>query len=178
MIAFKKKDLLDDLNEKQREAVEYFDSHLRIIAGAGTGKTKVLTRKILYLILEKKVDPSKILAVTFINKAAKEMKDRINSKYYDKQKVLFENVFTLHSFCAQVLRKYINLIGFSRNFPILDELDKKQVLQDLYVKNKITNYEVSYSNMAKYISWAKNNLLDEKEFNCWIRKAIQRRCSF
>lgn len=80
------------------------------------------------------------------------MKDRINSKYYDKQKVLFENVFTLHSFCAQVLRKYINLIGFSRNFPILDELDKKQVLQDLYVKNKITNHEVSYSNMAKYIS--------------------------
>lgn len=152
MIAFKKKDLLDDLNEKQREAVEYFDSHLRIIAGAGTGKTKVLTRKILYLILEKKVDPSKILAVTFTNKAAKEMKDRINSKYYDKQKVLFENVFTLHSFCAQVLRKYINLIGFSRNFPILDELDKKQVLQDLYVKNKITNHEVSYSNMAKYIS--------------------------
>ncbi|MFA7703474.1 ATP-dependent helicase [Mycoplasmopsis synoviae] len=170
MIAFKKKDLLDDLNEKQREAVEYFDSHLRIIAGAGTGKTKVLTRKILYLILEKKVDPSKILAVTFTNKAAKEMKDRINSKYYDKQKVLFENVFTLHSFCAQVLRKYINLIGFSRNFPILDELDKKQVLQDLYVKNKITNHEVSYSNMAKYISWAKNNLLDQKDLIAELEK--------
>ncbi|WP_084644110.1 ATP-dependent helicase [Mycoplasmopsis cricetuli] len=153
----KKIDVLNDLNKAQKEAVEYFDTPLRIIAGAGSGKTKVLTRKVAYLINDLKISPSKILAVTFTNKASEEMKTRI-SKYIENKEHL--KIYTFHSLCANILRKFIHLLGYPNNFLILDEVDKNQVISKIYKKIGLSQQEISYKNMIQYISWAKNNYYD------------------
>ncbi|VEU75917.1 ATP-dependent helicase [Mycoplasmopsis columboralis] len=157
----KKSDVLSDLNESQRSAVEYFDSPLRIIAGAGSGKTKVLTRKVTYLINDLGISASNILAVTFTNKACNEMKERI-TKYIENDKDL--KIFTFHSLCSSILRKHINLLGYPNDFLILDEVDKNQVLASLYKANDISVQELSYRNMIQYISWAKNHSYDIYQF--------------
>ncbi|WP_036464611.1 ATP-dependent helicase [Mycoplasmopsis sturni] len=156
----KKIDVLSDLNDSQREAVEYFDTPLRIIAGAGSGKTKVLTRKVTYLINDLGISPNNILAVTFTNKAANEMHERI-SKYIENTKDL--KIFTFHSLCTWILRKYINLLGYPNNFLIIDEVDKQQILADIYKKVGLSQEQVTYKNMIQYISYAKNNFLDVYE---------------
>ncbi|MEA4206172.1 3'-5' exonuclease [Mycoplasma sp. 1199] len=151
-----KPDLLSDLNEQQREAVEYFDSPLRIIAGAGSGKTRVLTRKIAYLINDLGVSYKNILALTFTNKAANEMKERVLqycSKSVDSDQL---KISTFHSFCAKLLRRKSKLIGFRENFIIVDDPDKIQILQGIYEKRGITSHDISYKTMIEYISWAKN----------------------
>ncbi|WP_117275310.1 ATP-dependent helicase [Mycoplasmopsis edwardii] len=158
----KKVDLLSDLNEKQRQAVEYFDKPLRIIAGAGTGKTKVLTRKVAYLINDLNVSPKSILAVTFTNKAAKEMINRIE-KYCQQIKEKL-NVLTFHSFCTTILRNDIRELGYRREFYIIDEHDKEQIFKKIYSKLEITTHEISYKTTAQYISWAKNFSEDPNEF--------------
>ncbi|VEU64801.1 ATP-dependent helicase [Mycoplasmopsis cynos] len=158
----KKIDLLSDLNEKQREAVVFFEAPLRIVAGAGTGKTKVLTRKVAYLINDLNVPPSAILAVTFTNKAAKEMISRIE-KYCQQNKEKL-NVLTFHSFCTSVLRKEIRVLGYHTDFYIVDENDKEQIFKRIYNKLEITPHEISYKTSAQYISWAKNFSEDPAEF--------------
>ncbi|SJZ43355.1 ATP-dependent helicase [Mycoplasmopsis verecunda] len=150
-----KVDLLSDLNKKQREAVKYFDSPLRIIAGAGSGKTRVLTRKIAYLINDLGVRPKNILAVTFTNKAANEMKQRV-IQYTDKSLKNELKISTFHSFCAEFLRKHIRLLGYHNDFLIIDEPDKNQILGNIYRKLDISSHDISYKTMIEYISYAKN----------------------
>ncbi|AKF40932.1 ATP-dependent DNA helicase [Mycoplasmopsis canis UFG4] len=158
----RKVDLLSDLNEKQKQAVVYFDKPLRIIAGAGTGKTKVLTRKVAYLINDLGISPHSILAVTFTNKAAKEMISRIE-KYCQNNKDTL-NVQTFHAFCTSILRQDIRQLGYRKDFYIIDEHDKEQIFKKIYNKLEITAHEISYKTTAQYISWAKNYSEDPNEF--------------
>ena len=132
---------LDDLNDKQKEAVLYNDGPLLIIAGAGAGKTKTLTTKIAYLIEEEQVSPYNILAITFTNKAAKEMKDRIFMQIGDIAKKL--QVSTFHSFGLKLLRENVGVLGYDRNFVIMDSDDSltvvKKILKDMDYDPKIYN---------------------------------------
>ncbi|WLP85853.1 ATP-dependent helicase [Mycoplasma seminis] len=157
-----KVDLLSDLNLQQKEAVEYFDSPLRIIAGAGSGKTRVLTRKIAYLINDLGVRPKNILAMTFTNKAANEMKQRVLN-YTNKSLKSELKISTFHSFCAELLRKHIRLLGFHNDFLIVDEPDKIQILGNIYRKREISSHDISYKSMIEYISYAKNMELTREE---------------
>ena len=132
---------LEELNDKQKEAVLYNDGPLLIIAGAGAGKTKTLTTKITYLIEEKNVSPYNILAITFTNKAAKEMKDRIYMQIGDLSKKL--QVSTFHSFGLKLLRENYSILGYDKNFVIMDSDDSqtvvKKIIKDMGYDPKIYN---------------------------------------
>ena len=112
---------IDNLNDKQKEAVLYNDGPLLIIAGAGAGKTKTLTTKIAYLIEEKYATPYNVLAITFTNKAAKEMKDRLYAMLGDVAKKI--QVSTFHSSGLKLLRENFELLGYDRNFVIMNSDD-------------------------------------------------------
>ncbi len=109
---------LKSLNSTQKSAVEAIDGPVLIFAGAGSGKTRVLTHKLVYLVNEGLFNPEEILAVTFTNKAAKEMKDRVMKLL--KTKELHLSIGTFHSICAKILREDIKLLGFSNHFAIYD----------------------------------------------------------
>ena len=117
---------LKNLNEKQKEAVLSLDGPLLIVAGAGSGKTKVLISRIAHIIEKKKAYPNQILAVTFTNKAAKEMQDRI-SKILKKGAVGLPWLGTFHSVCAKLLRKHARAINLNSNFTIIDQDDQVKV---------------------------------------------------
>ena len=133
--------MLDELNDKQKEAVLYNDGPLLIIAGAGAGKTKTLTTKIAYLIEEKHVSPYNILAITFTNKAAKEMKDRLFKVVGNDVKKL--TVSTFHSFGLKLLRENYERLGYDKNFVIMDSDDSltvvKKIIKDMGYDPKIYN---------------------------------------
>lgn len=157
-----KENYLDDLNAAQREAVTYVEGPLLVYAGAGSGKTKVITYKIAYLIDAIEIRPFQILAVTFTNKAAQEMKERTEKIINEDIKDLY--IGTFHSICARILRKEIKLIGFDSNFSILDEDDSmsviKEIMKDLNIDPKYVNpYEIK-----DRISKAKMNLINAEEF--------------
>ena len=126
-------DLLKGLNNKQLEAVEHFGSPLLVLAGAGSGKTKVLTTKIAYAVLEKNVNEYEILAITFKNKAGKEMKERIENIF--KRDISSMWIGTFHSICSKILRFNIEKIGYSNNFTIYDRDDQKLVLKEIFKQN-------------------------------------------
>ena len=113
----------DTLNEKQREAVLHTEGPLLILAGAGSGKTRVLTHRIAYLIEEKGVNPWNILAITFTNKAAGEMRDRVD--FLVKSGAASVWVSTFHSLCVRILRRFIDYLGYENNFTIYDSDDQK-----------------------------------------------------
>lgn len=150
--------LLEQLNAKQLEAVKCVDHHLRIIAGAGSGKTRVVTTRIAYLIDELRVYPNKILAITFTNKAAKEMKERVESLMGDMSKAV--QISTIHSFCVRLLREDILELGYPRNFTILDSDDQKSILKDAYKQMQIDVKSYSYNSMLSYISGNKTNFIN------------------
>lgn len=150
--------LLEQLNAKQLEAVKCVDHHLRIIAGAGSGKTKVVTTRIAYLIDELHVYPNKILAITFTNKAAKEMKERVEGILGDISKAV--QISTIHSFCVRLLREDILELGYPRNFTILDSDDQKSILKDAYKQMQIDVKSYSYNSILSYISANKTNFID------------------
>src|SRR5699024_2879557 len=131
-------ELLSKLNKEQQEAVKSTEGPLLIMAGAGSGKTRVLTHRIAYLIEEKGVSPQNILAITFTNKAAREMKDRVRQLIGPESDFMW--VSTFHSMCVRILRRDIERIGYSRNFSIIDTSDQqsvmKQVLKDLNIDPK------------------------------------------
>lgn len=154
--------ILEGLNEQQREAVQQVEGPVLVLAGAGSGKTRVLTHRIAYLISSEGVSPASILAVTFTNKAADEMKERV--KELLGRKGLDIQVSTFHSFCVRVLRKEISKLGYNHNFVIYDSSDQrqavKQVLQNL-------NYDIQrFTPRAVHstISRAKNELLFPDQF--------------
>ena len=119
--------ILDGLNEKQIEAVTHKDGPLLVIAGPGTGKTKVITHRIAYLIDEHGVKPESILAITFTNKAAQEMRDRVNSEI-DIQRGDKVKIFTFHAFCHRILREHASKIGLDEDFRVLSQEDQEDIL--------------------------------------------------
>lgn len=155
-------DVLEGLNDKQYEAVVNTDGPCLVIAGAGSGKTKVLTHKIAYLIGKKGVKPWNILAITFTNKAANEMKERIANIVGDDAKDIWMGTF--HSICVRILRKFIDRIGFDSSFIIFDTSDQKTLvkgcLKDLAIDDKMFNDRVVLSE----ISNAKNEMLEPDQY--------------
>lgn len=142
---------LDELlNPKQKEAATYLDGHLRIIAGAGSGKTRVITYRIAYLIENVGVDPRHILAITFTNKAANEMKSRV-------EKILGlysagSTICTIHSLCVRVLRQHSTLLGYPHNFIIMDEEDQKSLIKKLFKEKEMDGKNITVKSMINYIS--------------------------
>ena len=120
-------ELLNGLNEKQYEAIVNTEGPCLVIAGAGSGKTKVLTHKIAYLMAEKYIKPWNILAITFTNKAANEMKQRVETLVGDAVNDMW--IGTFHSICVRILRKYIDRIGFESSFIIFDTQDQKTLVK-------------------------------------------------
>ena len=151
-------EILKGLNDKQYEAVVNTEGPCLVIAGAGSGKTKVLTHKIAYLMGEKKILPWNILAITFTNKAAKEMKERIELLVGDAAKDMW--IGTFHSICVRILRKFIDRIGFDSSFIIFDTSDQKtmvkQILKDLQMDDKM----FTDRSVMSEISNAKNEMLE------------------
>jgi DNA helicase II / ATP-dependent DNA helicase PcrA len=163
--------ILKDLNNKQREAVKQTEGPVLILAGAGSGKTRTLVHRIAYLIHEKKVRPSSVLAVTFTNKAAGEMRLRVeqllNTNFNPSQ--LFDAnqpwVGTFHSFCVRVLRKEIGVLGYENNFLIYDAYDQNSVMKDVFSTLRIDPKQYSTKMILGMICHqAKDNLLSPKEF--------------
>ena len=116
------------LNENQKEAVLSDDQYLRIIAGAGSGKTRVLTMRIVHLIEDEDVRPYKILAITFTNKAAKEMKERLSTMLHEEDEPKW--ISTIHSLCVRILREDISCLGYPKNFTIMDADDQKSIVKE------------------------------------------------
>lgn len=146
---------LNGLNKAQREAVLATDGPLMILAGAGSGKTRTLVTKISYLIHEKKVSPYRILAVTFSNKAAKEMRERVSNEINIDVGPL--QITTFHSFCAQVLRSEAQYLGLSRNFTIYDDGESKAVVKSMLSKRGISTKELPPPVILYFIAEIKNN---------------------
>ena len=138
------------LNKNQKEAAVYLDSNLRIIAGAGSGKTRVVTYRIAYLIDEIGVAPYKILAITFTNKAANEMKERVANLLGPHS--MGTLICTIHSLCVRILRQHINVINYPSNFMIMDEEDQKALLKKIYNKLTIDSKAISLKSMLTTIS--------------------------
>ena len=120
--------IYDTLNEQQKEAVLHTEGPLLILAGAGSGKTRVLTHRIAYLIEEKGINPWNILAITFTNKAAGEMRERVDNLVGFGSESIW--VSTFHSMCVRILRRHIDLLGFDTNFTIYDTDDQKTLMND------------------------------------------------
>ena len=150
------------LNKVQKEAVESIEKPSLIFAGAGTGKTRVLTHKIAFLIDEKGYDPKEILAVTFTNKAAQEMQNRVKSIIGDKIKS--PNIGTFHSICARFLREEINLLGFNSNFAIYDTSDQDMLIKSIINSQKIPTNGVTVPTFRSQISYYKSKLINPISF--------------
>lgn len=155
-------DILEGLNDKQYEAVVTTEGPCLVIAGAGSGKTKVLTHKIAYLIGEKGARPWDILAITFTNKAANEMKQRITDLIGDDAKDIWMGTF--HSICVRILRRFIDRIGFESSFIIFDTSDQKTLIKgcmkDLAIDDKLLNDRAIQSE----ISNVKNEMLEPEQY--------------
>ena len=154
--------IYDTLNEQQREAVFHTEGPLLILAGAGSGKTRVLTHRIAYLIEEQQVNPWNILAITFTNKAAGEMRERVDKLVgYGSESIW---VSTFHSMCVRILRRHIDLLGYDTNFTIYDSDDQKTLMREvcklLQVDTKMFRERVLLSEISK----AKDELVTPQEY--------------
>src|SRR4030043_2171347 len=152
--------LMRDLNPQQKEALTYIDSPLLVFAGAGSGKTKVIAHKFSYLNKVKRLPQDSILTVTFTNKAADEMKKRINS-LIDKD-INSSWIGTFHSQCTRILRKETKALGYSNNFSIYDEDDQCNLIRHILREFKI--YEALYKGIVSRISTLKSSLIGPEEF--------------
>ena len=155
-------DYLDKLNDKQKEAAMYTEGPLLILAGAGSGKTSTMTHRIAYLIREMDVSPYNILAVTFTNKAAKEMRDRV-------QKLIGEGVnmwiLTFHSACLRILRRHAEVLDYGRDFAVYDPTDQKTVVKNICKELNIDTKKFTPSYFLGIISHCKENRISPKEYN-------------
>lgn len=163
------KDFLKELNSEQMQAVLQTDGPMVILAGAGSGKTRVLTHKVVYLIQEKNIDPSNILMVTFTNKAANEMKERIG-KFIAKGKPL---IATFHSLCARILRIEGEHVGLSEKFAIYDTTDQLDAIKEAMLKLNIPTKDYKPSSILGAISQAKNELITSLEYPRYARGHFQ-----
>ncbi len=155
-------ELLNGLNDKQKEAAEYTGGPLLILAGAGSGKTRVLTYKIAYLLETGFVKPWEILAITFTNKAAKEMKERVEKLVGTSSNDIWLGTF--HAVCVRILRREIELLGYSRDFNIFDELDKEKVIKEVVKRLNIDDKKYPVSLIKYEISSAKDKMIDYTKY--------------
>ena len=154
---------LDMLNDRQREAVLQTEGPVLILAGAGSGKTRVLTQRIAYLIEEKHVNPWNILAITFTNKAAEEMRERVDSIVGFGAESIW--VSTFHSMCVRILRRYIDRLGYDTNFTIYDTDDSKSVMKEICKRLNIDTKLYKERALLSEISSAKDELISPEEYN-------------
>lgn len=155
-------ELLQGLNDKQREAVLAKDRQLLILAGAGSGKTKTVTHKIAWLLYEEGVSPHHIMAITFTNKAAAEMKERIDALTGEKGAGLW--VATFHASCVRILRRFIDRIGYDRDFTIYDTADQRSLVTRIIKQLNVDSKQFSARGVLSKISSAKNQGLGWKEY--------------
>lgn len=172
--------LLKNLNLAQQSAIKQTDGPILVLAGAGSGKTRVLTYKIAYLIAQKKAKAENILALTFTNKAAGEMKERIKQllaptshSLSDRISFLMPLAGTFHSFCAKILRKEGGRAGFSPRFLIYDESDQKEAIKEVMEKLGISLKKINPSSILATIGQAKNELLSPLEYPRYARGHFQ-----
>ena len=151
-------DLLAQLNESQRKAVVYNDGPSLVIAGAGSGKTRVLTYKIAYLLQQGNMNPWNILALTFTNKAAREMKDRIG-KLIGMERARYVQMGTFHSVFSRILRAEAEHIGFNSNFTIYDQSDSRSLVKSVIKEMQLDDKVYKHTSVADRISMAKNHLI-------------------
>ena len=160
--------LLDNMNPQQREGIQAVDGPVLLLAGAGSGKTRVITHRIAYLIEERGVPADSILAVTFTNKAASEMAERVD-KILGHTSLAKPLLSTFHSFCVRVLRRDIealrvNNVGLTRNFAIYDEVDQQAVVKTALKRLAIDDKSLKPRVALGRISWAKNHMIDPQEY--------------
>lgn len=154
--------IYDTLNDMQQQAVFRTEGPLLILAGAGSGKTRVLTHRIAYLIEEKGVNPWNIMAITFTNKAAGEMKERVNNIVGFGSDQIW--VSTFHSSCVRILRRHIDRLGYSNNFTIYDTDDQKSVMKDICKRLNIDTKIYKERNILSQISKAKDEFVSPEQF--------------
>ncbi len=153
---------LTKLNKEQLEAVKTTEGPLLVIAGAGSGKTRVLTYRIAYLMDEKSVKPYNILAITFTNKAAKEMKERVEDLVGERARDIW--ISTFHAACVRILRRDIEKIGYDKNFVIFDTSDQKTLIKECQKEANLDDKNFSYQYLISEISKAKNQLITAKDY--------------
>ena len=151
------------LNPKQHDAVEHFEGPALVLAGPGSGKTRVLTNRIIYLINEKNISRDNILCVTFTNKAAREIKERISHSLNESENYV-SWVGTFHSICSRIIRKDGHLVGVGNNFVIYDTNDQLAVVKEVMKAQNLDIKKVNPHAVLSAISSAKNELVDEKEY--------------
>ena len=154
--------IYDSLNDKQKEAVFHTEGPLLILAGAGSGKTRVLTHRVAYLIEEKGVNPWNILAITFTNKAAEEMRERVDRLVGFGAESIW--VATFHSTCVRILRRHIDLLGYDTNFTIYDSDDQKTLMRQVIKKLDLDPKMYKEKAMLSAISSAKNEMITPEEY--------------
>ena len=160
--------LLDKLNPQQREGVVSVDGPVLLLAGAGSGKTRVITHRIAYLIQERGVAPDSILAVTFTNKASKEMAERVEN-LIGHSTISKPLVATFHSFCVRLLRRDIEALrvgneGLTKNFVIYDENDQQAIVKAAMRRMGLDDKQLTPRVVLSKISWAKNHMIDPQEY--------------
>ncbi|MCR5160688.1 MAG: UvrD-helicase domain-containing protein, partial [Lachnospiraceae bacterium] len=160
--------ILEGLNTQQQEAVRHFEGPLLILAGAGSGKTRVLTNRIAYMIDEYNVNPWNILAITFTNKAAGEMRERVDRIVGFGAESIW--VSTFHSMCARILRRYIDLIGYDTHYVIYDTDDQKSLMKDVCKRLNIDTKVFKERSILAAISSAKNELISPEEYAATVGK--------
>ncbi len=153
--------LLQSLNKEQKEAVKNIEGAMLVIAGAGSGKTRVLTNRIAYMIKEMGIGPENILAITFTNKAANEMKERVATLVGKRAKEIW--ISTFHSTCVRILREEIHNLGYSSNFTIYDDDDKKRIVKDCMLTLNINEQKIFAKTIMRYISQNKNSFVSVEE---------------
>ena len=156
-------DLLSQLNDSQREAVEYCDGASLVIASAGSGKTRVLTYKIAYLLSDKGMKPWNILALTFTNKAAKEMKERIGA-LVGQEVAAYLHMGTFHSVFSRILRAEASTLGYNSNFTIYDQADARSLVKSICKEMGLDDKEYNPHSVSDRISMAKNHLVRPDAF--------------
>ena len=154
--------IYDTLNPMQKEAVFHYEGQLLILAGAGSGKTRVLTHRIAYLIEEKEVNPWNILAITFTNKAAGEMRERVDSLVGFGAENIW--VSTFHSTCVRILRRYIEHLGYTTSFSIYDSDDQKTLMKQVFKTLDIDTKQYKERSVLGIISSVKDKLISPEEF--------------
>lgn len=154
---------MSDLNPSQQEAVTHRGSPLLIVAGAGSGKTRVLTQRIAHLMRDEGVGPSEILAITFTNKAAREMQERVAALVGSPSRAMW--VMTFHSACVRILRREAGRLGISTNFSIYDAADSQRLMSMVVKDLDIDPRRFPPRSLSARVSHLKNELIDEDDFS-------------
>lgn len=154
---------IQQLNEKQREAVLTTEGPLLISAGAGSGKTRVLTHRIAYLIEQKNINPWNVLAITFTNKAAAEMRERVQKLVGSEADSIW--VSTFHAMCARILRREAEAAGYSKNFTIIDQSEQQTLMKQVLKELNLDSNQFSYKDMLSVVDDAKNNSKSPAQFD-------------